>query len=252
LRVLNDNRITPAKEDTISDGFAISVQYKNQWRNTAERFKWDPWAQITDITDMEHLKKSYFVMKDNLHSFNTPAVAVNDSFYFSNSISPLSIGTFEGLLKNDFDLDGDLMVSLITENPRNGQVYLNNDGSFDYFPNEKFVGYDSFKYCVYDGYTLSKPNSVVVYVDTNSTSNEITLSNFIGLSLYPNPASHFLNVKSQQNIELLQVFDVTGKLIDSHSVNSKELTLDVSIYQSGIYVVVAKTANTILSERFIK
>lgn len=252
MKVLNDNRITPEKEDTVSDGFAISVLYKNQWLSTVDRFKWEPWVRITNTLEMENLKKSYFVMKDNLHSFNTPAVAVNDSFYFSNSLPPLSIGTFEGLLKNDFDVDGDVMVSLITENPRNGQIYLNNDGSFEYFPNEGFVGYDSLKYCVYDGYTLSKPNSVVVYVDTNSASNEITLSDFIGLSLYPNPASHFLNVKSQQNIELLQVFDVNGKLIDTHSVNSKKLSFDVSMYRPGIYVVVAKTANTILSERFIK
>jgi len=252
MKVLNDDRNTPEREDTISDGFSISVLYKNKWYYPSERYSWNPWVRITEPSTYENLKKSYFVMKDNLHNFNTPAIAVRDSFYFANATSSLSIEPSNGLLKNDFDLDGDVMICLVAENPPNGQIYLNNDGSFEYFPRDGFVGYDSLKYYVYDGLSLSEPNSVLIHVDTYNSISEVPLANISRLRLYPNPSSFFITIESSQEIESLQVFDINGKMIDSYLTNNKEFSIDVTKYKSGPYFVVAKTTKSVLSEKFIK
>ncbi len=252
MKVLDDDRNTPVREDTVSDGFLIAVQYKDKWYSTSERYTWNSWVNISEPSAIEKLKNSYFLMKENLDEFNTPALAVRDSFYFENATSSLLIEPSNGLLKNDFDLDGNEMICLIAENPANGQIYLNNDGSFEYFPQDEFVGFDSLKYYVYDGLSLSEPNSVYIQVDTYSSINEAPIANISTLSLYPNPSSFFISVKASQEIESLQVFDINGKMIDSYVTNNMELSLDVTKYKSGIYFVVAKTTESVLSERFIK
>lgn len=252
MKVLHDDRVTPVREDTISDGFSIAVQYKNKWYYTTERYSWNPWVNISEPSAYEFFKKSYFVMKDNLHNFNTPAIAVRDSFYFTNETSSLWIESSDGLLKNDFDLDGNEMACLIAENPLNGQIYLNNDGSFEYFPQDGFAGIDSFKYYVYDGLSLSEPNSVYIQVYASSSVSEAPVKNISKLNIYPNPSSFIINVKASQEIKSLQVFDINGKMIDSYVTNNNELSLIVENYKSGTYSIVAKTTNSVLSDKFVK
>ena len=56
------------------------------------------------------------------------------------------------VLGNDFDPDGDdLEVKLFGDQPENGTVTINLDGTFTYIPNEGFSGTDTFQYCVDDG-----------------------------------------------------------------------------------------------------
>jgi hypothetical protein len=252
MKVFNDNKNTETKEDTISDGFVPSVRYKNKWYTPVNRYKWQSWVNISDYSSMEKLKTSYYVMQDNLMKFNTSAIAVRDSFAFSGPSFPVSVDVSKGILKNDFDLDGNTMVSLITENPVNGQIYLNNNGSFEYLPNNGFTGVDSLKYCVYDGYTLSKSNIVYLAVDQNLSSIEWTKPALDGLSLTPNPCSNFITIKSSNNIEMLQIFNLQGKLVESIAMNDNERSLNVSGYAPGVYIVVARTNGIVISRKIIK
>ncbi len=253
MKVLHDYRSTPETEDTISDGFAISVNYKNQWYSSNNRFQWNDWNQITDTSVVEQLKTSYYVIKDNLQNFNTAAVAYRDSFYFSGPTFPVSVNAAEGLLNNDFDIDGNLMISLITMNPKNGQIYLNNDGSFIYIPAPGFIGNDSLMYCVYDGYTLSESNIVKIYVEQNETSIEKVFSSDIAkIEIFPNPCIDFINIKSQFVFDSFQIFDITGKLIHNAQVNKSSFLFDISSYNSGTYIIVARVNNSIISKKFVK
>lgn len=252
MKVLNDYRNTPEKEDTISDGFDVAVQYRNKWYSSDERYTWDPWVQITEETVDEKPKESYFVMKDNLHKFNTPAIAVRDQYSFYNATNPKYIEATKGLLMNDFNLDGPLMISILIENPKNGIVNLNNDGSFEYTPNNQFTGYDSLKYSVYDGYDLSKPNTVVLYVGRANAINDQTQVIDPALILYPNPSDDIINIESHLEIESLQIFSISGKLMDSYLISNTTSRVSVSEYQSGSYIVVAKTNDSIIYSRFIK
>lgn len=50
----------------------------------------------------------------------------------------------------------------------------------------------------------------------------------------------------------MQVFDINGKMIDSYVTNNHELSLNVANYKSETYFIVAKTTNSVLSDKFVK
>ena len=69
-----------------------------------------------------------------------------------------------GVLANDSDPDGDIIIALLVSGPANGTVNLNPDGSFTYTPNAGFVGTDSFTYKASDGKLDSNLATVTITV----------------------------------------------------------------------------------------
>ena len=61
-------------------------------------------------------------------------------------------------MDNDVSHDATLTATLVNQ-PANGTVTLNADGSFTYTPNAGFQGYDVFTYQDSDGTTTSNPAS---------------------------------------------------------------------------------------------
>jgi hypothetical protein len=249
--VFNDYRSTTAKEDTVSDGFLPSVYYKQNWYVPSKRFAWEPWNRVPSAASMEKKKTSYYVMKEELPLFNTPAIAVRDSFKFIGPNFPVTVQATDGLLKNDFDLDGNSKASLITSNPVNGRIYLDNDGSFMYQPNGGFVGYDSLTYCVFDGLSLSKSNTVVINVVKNSSKVDDNQLIPEELMLTPNPATDFVQVESPYRMRELQLFGTDGKLLQSKRLDSYTFTLPVSNLSQGLFMIVVRTNQGILSGRLL-
>jgi hypothetical protein len=232
MRVFHDDRETPEKEDLISDGFEVSVFYKDQWYVPTKRYVWDSWHWIPEWQEMEYLKTSYYVMKDNLGDFNTPAFAVRDTFRFSGRGGPFIVHEENGLLENDFDIDGDLMISLVDSKPVHGELMLNNDGSFTYYPKPEFTGYDSLTYTVYDGRDLSTPNIAVIYVGTGTGLDPTTYPEHFTLSQnYPNPFNTTTTIKytlSHQTFVELTVYNTLGN----------QISMPVQDYQTpGVYTV---------------
>lgn len=57
------------------------------------------------------------------------------------------------------------------------------------------------------------------------------------ITVFPNPASEFLNVSSSNNMPLnIEIYDVTGKLTMKDSINSIKTKVDVSSLPNGIYI----------------
>jgi len=249
MKVFHDNRQTVQKEDTISDGIAVHIDYKNEWSSSTKRYVWENWNK--PVVN-EKLKTSYYVMKDNLHKFNSPAIAVRDSFHFSNEFFPVTIAHDKGLLSNDFDMDGEVKVSLIAMNPRNGIIYLYNDGSFQYTPQAGFIGFDSMQYFVYDGYSLSKENTVIFYVADNNHLEEIKTAKGDDLFVYPNPVQEILYFKSNESIEYAEIFDTSGINVTSFVVGSMESLTNISEFKPGRYVLLAHVNGKILKQVFVK
>lgn len=78
---------------------------------------------------------------------NDVPTAVNDSFVAREG-GPAS----GNLLANDSDVDGQLSLDTTpVSGPANGQVTLNDDGTFTYVGDPGFVGEDEFVYRVSDG-----------------------------------------------------------------------------------------------------
>lgn len=88
---------------------------------------------------------------------------VNQDYYSTDESKPLHV-VAPGVLANDFDADNEPLTSIIRDNPVNGVVVLNGDGSFDYTPNPYFFGEDVFTYTVFDGHMESDYTTVTILV----------------------------------------------------------------------------------------
>lgn len=68
------------------------------------------------------------------------------------------------------------------------------------------------------------------------------------LSIYPNPTSDYIHIKSNENIQEVQILDISGKLVKT-SVGNK---VDIRPLNRGIYIVRIKTNKTIHTHKIMK
>jgi uncharacterized repeat protein (TIGR03803 family) len=59
------------------------------------------------------------------------------------------------------------------------------------------------------------------------------------INIFPNPANNILNFKSENCINSIEIFDLTGSLVFAHHTNCKnELSIDISELLPGVYSVI--------------
>lgn len=81
-------------------------------------------------------------------------------------------------------------------------------------------------------------------------TNKYELAN--SLIIFPNPANDFINIKSNTEINNIQIFDVSGRLVIDENNNSDSVTLDIKHLSKGLILMKIKTENEILIKKFIK
>jgi hypothetical protein len=91
-----------------------------------------------------------------------------DDVYVTDTGQALTVPA-NGVLANDADPDGDALTAILVDGPTNGTLALNADGSFQYTPNDGFVGADSFTYKANDSQADSPAANVTITV--NPTGN---------------------------------------------------------------------------------
>ena len=124
-------------------------------------------------------------------------------------------------------------------------------------------GYVTFKVKMKPGFSADDivPNTASIYFDSNPaivtntfTTQFVSLlnaDNFSGLDflLYPNPASHNVQISLSNSIEMidsLEIYDVLGKSIQSiRNISSNQTSIDVSEMPKGVYFVEIQTENNI-------
>lgn len=253
MKVFHDDKTTPEAENRVSDGIAVNIQYKGKMYSMDSRYIWDKWTTVKDEDVVQEFKTSYWSAYDQLQSFNSPAIAMPDSFDLLNKTYPVSVSASEGIMKNDFDPDGQIMIAVLDAAPKHGYLELNADGSFTYTPQIGYSGADSFMYSIFDGQSLSKSNIVNLKVGTLSDINDVNAgqNQLELLSLSPNPARNAVLVKSNMDISTIRIFNFSGLLLKNLSVEEKSYTIDLTQYNPGIYIVVAEIDGKAFSKKLI-
>ncbi len=73
------------------------------------------------------------------------------------------------------------------------------------------------------------------------------------ISIYPNPSIDIVNFKSSiKPIQSVEIYDFTGKLIQSTAGNDTTISMNVSAIPSGIYVAKIKTDEGTFSQKLVK
>ena len=71
----------------------------------------------------------------------------------------------------------------------------------------------------------------------NSTSIKSIENTKNSILVFPNPASNKIYITSQnETIKSISIYGIQGSLLKSYSTNSKEISLDVSTFSSGVYL----------------
>jgi VCBS repeat-containing protein len=95
---------------------------------------------------------------------NEAPMSMADSYRMAED-GVIEPGAAVGLLANDTDPNGDTLIAILHEGPKNGTLTLNEDGSFKYVPKANFHGTDSFTYVANDGTENGQLTTVTILVD---------------------------------------------------------------------------------------
>ena len=112
----------------------------------------------------------------------------------------------------------DFVMNNIYENAYTGRVYPSEDGQFSFV-------------------SITKNSTAL---SNNSDDN---------VMIYPNPASDFIKISSKNQISNIKLLNSVGKLIYQSDNIVKYLQIDVSCYQSGVYVLQIITTNGIINKK---
>ena len=78
-------------------------------------------------------------------------------------------------------------------------------------------------------------------ITTNTATTTFqTLSNSVtnldkSISVYPNPTSSIVNIKSNNSINSIELYDAQGRILQTNLVNQNETSIDISDKSNGIY-----------------
>jgi hypothetical protein len=84
--------------------------------------------------------------------------------------------------------------------------------------------------------------------ETNLGTDEVSAKND-KISIYPNPTTDFVSIKSANKIKNIEVFDISGRKIDVKLDGDK---VDVRSLSAGSYLLNVETAGRNFTEKFIK
>lgn len=135
----------------------------------------------------------------------------------------------------------------IDQNLKNSKIYLENtkvlDNSFASLGGELSF-FDLFMIDL--GTSFYIDNIRISQLDILSTNENSSTE----LVIYPNPSQDYIQLKTKEKIEALQLFDVNGKYISSPKITSQ--TIDIQNLANGIYYLQIKTFDSVIIKRIIK
>ena len=155
--------------------------------------------------------------------------AQNDAPVAEDGTITLIQGNTENVILNATDIDNNELSFNIEEQPVNGSVTI--DGNVATFTaNESYTGSDSFTFTANDGDLVSNIATITVDVTLNTVNFSLS-----SIKTYPNPIDNYYIVESFIPLEL-KIYDINGRILNTHSLKEGENRVDTSFLSNGIYL----------------
>ena len=71
------------------------------------------------------------------------------------------------------------------------------------------------------------------------------------IQIYPNPATSILNIVSEENIESVEILNISGQIVNYKTVSNNIAKVDISALSSGVYFAKIYLSDNILVRKFI-
>ena len=96
-------------------------------------------------------------------------------------------------------------------------------------------------------------NNEISWSFTTKQAVSIPSTNYEAISIYPNPTNGIINLEfADNNVQQIKISDLTGKtIIEKVNIQQNE-TIDLSSYESGIYIIKIQTDNKIFTTKIMK
>jgi hypothetical protein len=136
----------------------------------------------------------------------------------------------------------------ITVVPLSGVANVESNGNISYSPLASFVGVDSLTYTLCSGINTSQCSSAKVYYEVITGIRAMAT---FTISIAPNPVREQVTITLDTNEEtMVSLFNLLGQEVLNTSF-SKTISLDVSIYPEGGYVVRLENVSGVASKKLV-
>lgn len=221
------------------------------------------WFDLQPLGDIDSLVFQ-LASSDTASGFmNTPAYFALDNFTTADAAYEAPVAyddqvtttylndTIINVLGNDTNLiAGPITVQLIGSPLIPGATDTVIDNKIYYQPGIGIVATDTLYYRVCDALGACDTAQVLVNVTIINSMNDVTE---VITNVYPNPFSQFTIVQSSENIQSVQLYDLSGSLIRNIQVNGSNnlqiATVDIS---AGIYFLKIVSGSSIITKRIVK
>lgn len=133
----------------------------------------------------------------------------------------------------------------VTDDYFAGLDFTTTDGTMYWIMVDGFNGVDVAQVGVLaDGEYCVEVTQLTVGVEELSSSS---------LDIYPNPTNGLVTITAAGQIDQMTIYNVIGEVVEYVTApQSSQLVIDLSAYESGMYIVTAKTGDQVITERLIK
>lgn len=175
------------------------------------------------------------------------------------AFNALPKGTLEALLADSRGALTQILLyhlvkgKVMSTNLSNGLVvdtYNDSDEKLTVTINEDGVFINNAKVTVAD---LEAENGVVHVIDAVllPTITNISVLEQVSFDVYPNPASDYIMIKSNIENSTLSVRDIAGRIVTELNNVGQNERIDLSGFESGIYLVTVKNGNSFSTKKLI-
>jgi len=127
---------------------------------------------------------------------------------------------------------------------------------FTEIKNTAYIYFD-FNSAIKTNTTFVTAKDTIIESSKNITVEEIStalqnVEQLIKMSIYPNPSEQFINITSESNIQLIEIYNLQQQLIKSETCYSNKETINISDLTSGNFIIRVHTIMGIKSFKLIK
>ena len=96
----------------------------------------------------------------------------------------------------------------------------------------------------YSGSITLKPfTSILLFKGKSGLNDILSVENESNFKLFPNPASKFITVKSNEPMQSISIYDLNAKLLRKYDAENKAEFTTCDLPESGIYIIQVQTKN---------
>lgn len=137
-----------------------------------------------------------------------------------------------------------------------GEGYLSQNSNTEFFGLGENTSIDSVKITWLSGtidtfYNVSA-NQTLEIIEGSETLSLDDIHENVSVKVYPNPASNFITIKSDFEIDNVEIYNLVGKRIFSNKNLENEENINISKFKSGLYFLKISSNNEIHAEKIIK